>query len=119
MILKIDILGTKYKIRWVDYGEDAYMEKMGFCGYCGTERKEIVLIRLETMDEWAEEPKEIIQKNQATTMRHEIIHAFFNESGLRQCSLTAGKWAMNEEMVDWIAIQFPKLLKAFKEAGCL
>ena len=48
-------------------------------------------------------------------IRHEIIHAFVFESGLDTCS----DWAKNEEMVDWIAIQFPKLLKAFKEADCL
>ena len=28
------------------------------------------------------------------------------------------QWARNEEMVDWFAIQWPKLSKAFKEAGC-
>ena len=28
-------------------------------------------------------------------------------------------WAANEEMVDWIAIQFPKILEAFKVADVL
>ena len=47
--------------------------------------------------------------------RHEIIHAFLFESGLAENSA----WAQNEEMVDFFAIQFPKLLKAFETAGAL
>lgn len=47
-------------------------------------------------------------------MRHEIVHAFLNESGLRENS----PWARNEELVDWIAIQGPKLYAAWQKAGC-
>ena len=45
-------------------------------------------------------------------LRHEIIHAFFYEAGLED-------YSDNEQLVDWIAKQFPKLEKAFKEADCL
>ena len=48
-------------------------------------------------------------------LRHEIVHAFLFESGLAENS----DWAQNEELVDWIAIQGPKLIKAWKEAGAL
>ena len=48
-------------------------------------------------------------------LRHEIVHAFLYESGLDVSS----EWARNEEIVDWIALQTPKLQKAFEEAGCL
>ena len=47
--------------------------------------------------------------------RHEIVHAFLFESGLAENS----EWAQNEEMVDWIAKQGPKLIKAWQEAGAL
>ena len=47
--------------------------------------------------------------------RHEIIHAFLYESGLSHNS----EWANNEEMIDWIAIQFSKMLKAFEEIECI
>ena len=53
------------------------------------------------------------------TLRHEILHAFLNESGL--CSSTLcfeGGWTKNEEMIDWFAIQFPKIAKVYKECGC-
>ena len=34
-------------------------------------------------------------------IRHELVHAFLFESGL-----SVNSWADNEEIVDWIAIQF-------------
>lgn len=43
--------------------------------------------------------------------RHEIIHAMLYESGL-DCNTD---WATNEEMIDWFAIQYPKLKKIYKE----
>lgn len=53
-------------------------------------------------------------------MRHEITHAFFFESGLQESSLQyCNGWAENEEMVDWVAVQFPKMLQVFKEAECI
>lgn len=46
--------------------------------------------------------------------RHELTHAFLFESGLGyEC-----EWAC-EEMVDWLARQFPKLVTAFTAAGCM
>lgn len=50
--------------------------------------------------------------------RHEIVHAFLFESGLAESSGGTKHWALNEEMVDWIARQFPKMQKVFKELGC-
>jgi hypothetical protein len=47
--------------------------------------------------------------------RHELIHAFLYESGLAD---DAG-WPGSETAVDWIARQFPKLLKAFQDAGAI
>ncbi len=47
--------------------------------------------------------------------RHEIIHAFLFESGLAENS----EWAQNEEMVDFFAIQFPKLMEVFKNADAI
>lgn len=44
-------------------------------------------------------------------IRHEVVHAFLFESGLDVNS----DWARNEELVDWIAIQSPKLNKVFQD----
>lgn len=55
-----------------------------------------------------------------STIRHEIIHAFIRESGMWVNSTTIEEgWAMNEEMVDWIAIQSPKIFKVFEELKIL
>ena len=53
--------------------------------------------------------------------RHEILHAFMYESGLwsNGMCLDEESWAMNEEMIDWFAIQSSKIFKAFKAAGVL
>lgn len=50
-------------------------------------------------------------------LRHEILHAYLFESGLRENSNEINSWAMNEEMIDWFALQFPKILKTYKELG--
>ena len=106
----VDVLGTRYNIKSTDRNtNDKRLE--GANAYCDYYAKEIVAIKYE---ETEESFKDIHAFNRKT-LRHEIIHAFLAESGLRRsCS-----WAENEEVVDWIAIQFPKMLKAFKEAGAL
>lgn len=98
--MKVNVLGTEYTIKRVDAGEDEYMEKMSFGGY--------------------KEPEAIIKDREKETLRHELIHAFLNESGLQHNShIPEMAWAKNEEMVDWFAIQIPKIIKAFKEVGCI
>ena len=72
------------------------------------------------MDSYADsEDDPTCKKNLAVQIRknkrHEIIHAFLFESGLAENS----SWAQNEEMVDFFAIQFPKLVEAFKEADAM
>lgn len=52
-------------------------------------------------------------------LRHEVIHGFLYESGLWNNSGNVEAWGRSEEITDWIAIQFPKMLKAFQEVGCL
>lgn len=118
--MKVNVLGTKYDIIRVKSGQDEYMEKMHFGGYCDGVIKRIVLLDLKTVPEWAKESEYRIKEQENETLRHELVHAFLNESGLGYNTFSASEaWAKNEEMVDWIAIQFPKLLKAFKDAGCL
>lgn len=120
MNLKIDVLGTKYHIVRVKHGQDEYMEKMHFGGYCDDVMKRIVLLDLKTVPDWSVESEYRIKEQENETLRHELIHAFLSESGLSWNTFAEQKaWAKNEEMVDWFAIQIPKLLKAFKAADCL
>ncbi len=88
--MKIDILGTEYRIEIHKVSEDSYME---------------------------EKAQEIYRKK---TLRHEIMHAFLNESGLSDSSNRFdGAWAKNEEMVDWLAIQAPKIFSTFNKMNIL
>ena len=48
-------------------------------------------------------------------IRHEVIHAFLQESGLAENS----EFGRNEEMVDWVAMQFPKMHEAFRKLDVL
>ena len=117
--MKIDVLGTKYEIIRVKNGQDEYMEKMHFGGYCDGTMKRIKLLDLKTVPDWQNESQYRISEQEKETLRHEIIHAFLNESGLEWNSHACDAWAKNEEMVDWFAIQTPKMLKVFKAADCL
>lgn len=118
--MKIDVLGTKYTIKYVNLGQDEFMDKMHFGGYCSNGTKQIFILNLKTCPDWENEPEDVIKKQESETLRHELIHAFLNESGLGWNAFTPDKaWAKNEEMVDWFAIQMPKLLKAFRDCDCI
>lgn len=111
MILKIDVLGTEYTVQIVPKSEDKYLQQCD--GYCDKTSKKIVV---KAWDEACElEDFDVYKK---TCMRHEIIHAFLFESGLHQ-NFHHDEWGHEETMVDWIATQFPKMVRAFKAADCL
>lgn len=109
MILKIDVLGTEYTIEEATASTD---EKLAdYDGYCDTSVKVCVIDKMEVTDPKRKQDMSVCKKS---TIRHELVHAFLYESGLDCCS-----WANIEEMVDWFAIQAPKLLAAFKAADAL
>ena len=118
--MKVKILGTEYTIIVKNYDEDKVFEKRSIIGYSDDLSKQIVIADAKTFPNWEEETEANIEACNKETLRHEIVHAFFHESGLKDCSNKwGGAWAKNEEMVDWIAIQFPKMYEVFKEVGCL
>lgn len=123
MVMKmktVSILGTEYKILVKKYDEDEEFERRSICGYCNSYTKTIVVCDISTCKEWEHETQETCKIAQNETLRHEIIHAFLGESGLQDsCFAYDGSWAKCEEMIDWFAIQTPKLLQTFKEADCL
>jgi hypothetical protein len=59
------------------------------------------------------------EKHVNRVVRHEIIHCFFFESGLWGSSSDVSNWATSEELTDWIALQFPKIYKIYKDLGVL
>ena len=100
--MMIKILGTKYTIKEVNHCE---IDGVKILGVTDFETKEIQILKNGDL------------KN--STIRHEIIHAYLYESGLNNNSNESDSWARNEEMVDWLAIQLPKIFKTFQEASCM
>lgn len=100
----VSVLGTEYAISFDTEKNDP--ELKGLSGYCLTTRKKIVI------DKELKDP----DTTHKWVLRHEIVHAFFYESGLDK----EAPWAdAEEQLVDWIAIQFPKMLKAMQDADAL
>ena len=108
---KINVLGTEYTIEIIPKSEDVFLKKAD--GYCDKTTKRIVVSAKDETNEL--DDYSVYLK---TMLRHEIIHAFLFESGLHN-NFTHPEWGHDETMVDWIAVQFPKLMKAFEEADAL
>lgn len=117
--MTINILGAQYTITVKKYDEDEMFERCDCAGYCTGVTKSIVLCDMSTYKGWEHESLEAVKAYEKKNLRHEIVHAFFEESGLSDNSSTIEGWARNEEMVDWIAIQGPKIWKAWQEAGAV
>lgn len=110
--MKVNVLGTEYEILKQAKEDNPKLEDN--VGLCEHYSKEIILSDLKEEKDHVM-CVENIEDFEKKTLRHEIIHAFLGESGLRGSS----EWAENEEMVDWFAIQAPKLFEAFKNTDCL
>ncbi len=117
--MTLNVLGTDYTVTVKKYTEDKYFAKNDAAGYCSGSEKEIVLCEMTTYKGWEDETKESCDAQQRLMLRHEIVHAYLNESGLSCNTNDVSAWARNEEMVDWFAIQGPKIFKTWKEAGAL
>ena len=114
MKTKINVLGTEYKIEYRSFKKDKKLETAD--GYTDFFFK---LIVIEDDFENRNMLIEKIKKYQEKILRHEIVHAFLYESGLDCNSNKSESWADNEEMVDWIAIQSPKIFKIYKNLNIL
>lgn len=106
--MKLNILGTEYEFDITTDTKDIRLCDSD--GYCDAYEKRIAI-----ENEHNEQAPGSIKDFDALrkkVKRHEIIHAYFFESGLTD-------YAKNEQLVDWIAWQFPKLLKTFNEIDAL
>ena len=118
--MTVNVLGTPYTVEHKNWKDDPMFEKEGWSGYCDGYGKRIVICWPDTIPGYENDPVKSRNQVRKQTLRQEIVHAFFNESGLMDCSLEYhGPWAQCEELVDWIANQGPKIYKAWREAGAL
>lgn len=109
--MKIDVLGEKYSIVISNENEEPRFSRVS--GFCDNTTKQCVV------DDFSGSSNPMCKGDLSLQMkknlRHEIIHAFLYESGLAENS----DWALNEEIVDWIALQGLKFYKAWQEAGAV
>jgi len=127
-IRDIDILGSTYQIIYVESEEERnkdYPHLIGCYGILLSTSKTILIqdYDIEIVKYTDEEGG--FERNwkplMKSSLRHEIIHAYLNECGLRFCAKGTNdeSWSRNEEMVDWIACLSPKIFKTFKELDIL
>ena len=106
------VLGTEWSIEFKERKAD---ENLANCdGYCDETSKEIVVAIIEYQQGTVKNIDAYMKK----VLRHELVHAFFYESGLGE-NVEHKSIGVDETTVDWIAFQFPKMLQTFKEAECL
>ena len=115
--MRVPVLGVFYKLEYRIKAKDPDLEDCD--GYCDTSTKLCVARKYTAAERREPGSKKDLDAYMRKCMRHELTHAFLYESGLSINSLTADGWASNEEMVDWMAIQGPKLYAAWQRAGCL
>lgn len=107
----VSILGTDYRIVCKKHSAKMFVRNDA-SGLCDSWSKTIYYSDLGDL---RRNNKVKIQKQ---ILRHEIIHAYLSESGLDENSLVPGDaWPINEEMVQWIAVMFPKIMNTFLELG--
>ena len=111
---KINILGTEYTICEKTEEQDCRLKKCD--GYCDKTSKEIVVLKISADNCDLHNPKWYTDK----VLRHEIVHAFLFESGMHEYTNWDTKESChNEQLVDWFAIQSPKIFKVYLELGLI
>ncbi len=102
----VNILGTEYRII-ID-------EEMHRTERDGVERRYLHEISLrpksDMLNSEATDYERALRFNEVG--RHEILHAFFDESGLEG-------YSEDEQLINWLAVQSPKIFKIFAELDLL
>lgn len=110
--MKVNILGTEYTV--IEQTEKENPKMADNYGICEQYARKIIVYPLELIKN-EKDVVDNVEEFHKKVIRHEVIHAFFGESGLQSNS----DYAENEELIDWMAIQFPKILKVFEELGVI
>lgn len=102
----VDILGTRWAVVSENFGNKDFDGLTDF-----TTRT--IKVRNDNVQEF-DNFKELYKR----TVRHEVLHAFMIESGL-DSNFNHPEYGHDETFVDWVAIQFPKILVAYSKLGVL
>lgn len=106
----VNILGQEYKIKEVNEQDHKKLTALNADGLAELYSKEIIINK--TILNSSENSFSNLEEYKKQVLRHEIVHCFFHESGLKdECR--------DEKLVEWLAIQIPKIVKAMKKVDCL
>lgn len=108
--MKVNILGSKWTVIYRKREDDDLLASSD--GYAD---ESVRLIVIATTEKGRPTFKDY-NAYQKSTLRHEIVHAYLFESGLGGC-FAHDHYGHDETYVDWIARQFPKIAKTFRELG--
>lgn len=112
----VNILGAEWSVRFGD--EKDYPVLKNADGVTDSSTRELIVHNMDS-SRGQVGAKRDLDAYRRKVLRHEIIHAFLYESGLGENSNTADMWALNEEMIDWLAFQIPKIISVMQKAGAL
>lgn len=115
--IEVNILGQTYKIYELAPEDESTLED-GVLGTTDWTTHEIMM-RGSMREPTGSNPLANLDVLYRETLRHEITHAFLFESGMTGRDVYEGDFASNELMVDWFAMQAPKMIRVFEEAGAL
>lgn len=105
--MKLNILGTEYEV--VLQGEEENPKFKYADGLCEPYARKIFVADIKSDEKTIDN----LDAYKDKVLRHEIIHAFLHESGLD--GNTIDGWAKNEEMIDWFALQIPKIAQVYAD----
>lgn len=105
-IIKLNILGQEYDLLFMTEEEFPKLEKANANGLAELYNKQLIISKdgATPDDRTYDNLKEYTNK----VIRHEIVHAYFHESGLRD-------YCEDETLVDWLALQLPKIIKTLEQ----
>ena len=109
----VNVLGTEYQC-YVGVMPEYDRELKNCDGYHDKTIKRIVVVGKvdeANLGDWNEYSKSVL--------RHELLHAFMHESGIDGNYKWDNDTEHPEGLVSWMSLQFPKILKAFREVDAL
>lgn len=105
----VNILGMEYEILVQSEKENPKLKDNN--GLCEPYSKKLII---NDFEECKDDPMivENFEEFKKKVLRHECFHAFFGEAGM-------SSYETDETLIDWLAIQSPKIFKALIEVGAI
>lgn len=105
--MKLNILGQEYELIMLSEEEFPKLKSMNASGLAELYSKQLIINKDDTIPN--ESTYENLDAYIDKVIKHEIIHAYFHEAGLMD-------YCKDELLVDWLALQIPKIIKTINKA---